>query len=94
MKYIVMRAEVNDEMALELPIIFPDILVHADVAKCVGWMMQEQFKAPVKAISAGFLNSIEFDGICYGKSESLGLSSRGSVDEKLIKMCDYGGTIK
>lgn len=76
MKYIV----IEDFTGLEFPIIFPDILDHASVAP------------DAKVVAAGFCRTAlrESHGdfhlwSCWGQSVSLGVQSRGDMDEKLIE---------
>jgi hypothetical protein len=75
-----------------LPIIFPDYLVHDDVAKAIIALLERQDGPklqPRKAVAAGEV--IIFDAKCEGKSESLGLKSRGSIDSFSIKLGHYAG---
>jgi len=69
MKYIVVNGALTDEIYL-----FPGAVYHADFADKMGFS-QDQI------LSAGFV-SPELE--CYGKSISLGVSSRGEIDTKLI----------
>lgn len=90
MKYIVMSVKSNG-VALEIPVVFPDILVHAFMATTTKCALEEQFPgAEVVPLSAGFLSSMDCQAECYGKSETLNLESRGPADDHLIKMADYG----
>jgi len=74
-KYIVVKAG-----GLETPIAFPEYLVHADVAKALGY----------EVISAGFFYNE--DGFqCFGDSFSLKVKSRFQVDSDLM-MQRLGGT--
>lgn len=72
------------------PVIFPNNLVHADVASD---MLAGSLKG-YKADSAGSIN-LGFGIIqCYGESTTLGLKARPERDERIIKMNDYGGGLK
>jgi hypothetical protein len=76
-KYII----VEEEMGAECAIVFSYLLKHADVAHS---------RAVVTVISAGFVSfSIDDDrqlkAQCYGKSESLKISSRPGVDDAIIE---------
>lgn len=90
MKYIVLEQKFGG-MTREYPIIFPEALVHADVAEALIKTMQTTLpKAKVKAVSAGTVNSLDMLDInCHGESTTLGLKSRESQDNNLIKMMDY-----
>ena len=76
-KYIIVR-----QGALELPIVFPDLLVHYDVARDLGYKG--------KVVAAGFCevgaesDSPAADYNCFGKSESLNVESRRSVDAAIL----------
>ena len=91
MKYIVLEVD-NKGIIRELPVIFPDIMVHADMFKYMQHQMTMQHNVDsVRCVSAGFISSIAVGaaGGCYGKSESLEITSRGEEDDKLIQMLDY-----
>jgi hypothetical protein len=90
MKYIVM--EVKDEnITLEIPFLFPDIVVHAVAAEHIGYGLVEQWpKAKIKPISAGMVQSLDCQVECSGESTSLNLKSREAIDTQLILMSDYG----
>lgn len=81
---------------LNLPILFPDALIHADVSSAMADMLGTQFasekmRAMVRPVSAGHLASFDLDTNCHGLSESLNkLKSRGKADDQLIKLNDYG----
>ena len=63
------------------PIIFPDFLLHSEVATVTKCLKPEY--APV---SAGSINSIDFE--VYGDSSTLALTS-DPEDSKVIRMFDY-----
>jgi hypothetical protein len=83
MKYIVTKNELGEEEIF----IFPSRYHHSDMAETVcnlksfknhnprDW--ERHFKTPV---AAGFTNG----KVCSGYSETLGLKSRGRIDEMLI----------
>lgn len=79
----------------EIPFIFPDSLVHAEVAKRMTHMLlaerPEGYARQVSAVSAGFMSSLNVGGkgACYGDSESLKLKSRDDKDSILINTYDY-----
>lgn len=65
-----------------VPIIFPETLVHADVAE---WM---RLGPGYQVHSAGFISPLSMK--CHGRSESLGVESDPG-DTVRIRMNDYGG---
>jgi hypothetical protein len=74
LKYVI----VNDG-ALELPIVFSDILIHAEVAL--------RYR---NVVGAGFLTVGDNEVNCYGESLSLGVKSRGEVDTKIVNRYLFG----
>lgn len=97
MKYIVCRVLHDEEPFLDIPILFPDMLVHAMVFTQMRALLEMQYfkaskKTTVIALSAGELSSMPFDCsmMCSGKSDSLGVKSREETDDQLIRMTDYG----
>lgn len=58
---------------IEYPVIFPISMTHTDVAKYI----------PMKPVSAGFVDIASL--VCFGRSESLNLSSR-EQDSKILDM--------
>lgn len=94
MKYVVIEVkrkvrnnegEVVEE-AIELPIVFARELVHKDVADMMNIASRHSIDnwQRTKTIAAGFVN-FDCDGAhCHGKSESLGIPSRGKQDSALI----------
>ncbi len=77
MKYIMFQCKAEGRETLLLPVIFPAVMTHKDVAEMIehvkiepdgpfsGWWMWP------KPVSAGFfLNSV-----CHGRSDSLGLGA-------------------
>lgn len=82
MKYVMMQWAEKD-IVFEYPILFPNTLVHADVAEA----MKSVIPGAV-VISAGDLSSTTFHGHCSGESTSLGLKSRPQ-DTEILKYHDY-----
>jgi len=67
-----------------MPLIFPNRLVHSDVAKANERSVHRSYRGKavaVRTVSAGF---ITFNKKCYGKSESLNLTSRPDLDTELV----------
>lgn len=92
MKYIIMSVvKPGKTLSLEIPFVFPDLIVHKHMADSVVPLLGLHFgtDAIITPVSAGFVSSTAFEDDCYGRSESLELSSRLG-DSQLLKMCDYG----
>lgn len=97
MKYVVLKMTVRG-MSREVPVIFPDLISHVNMAasavvaldaECEGFKKAGD-KVDITVVSAGFLSSMDIDAKCYGQSDSLdGLKSRESEDDDLIRMIDY-----
>lgn len=64
-------------------ITFPDIVIHAELAKCIP--------NSVGIVSAGFVAVIGGKSYCVGSSESLGLDSLPEDTEELEKWLMGGG---
>lgn len=89
MKYIVMQVDVDDTR-LRLPFVFPDALVHEDVAKAMARLLEKQYRSPAFPFSAGHMSSTALtDANPHGRSETLGIG--GNVgDAHYLAMSDYG----
>lgn len=84
-KYIMIQT-MHDGLVVNWPVIFPDKMVHSDVAKCARMMVP--VKGSVQGIvSAGKIEHVEADGL-GGSSETLSLASR-EEDEAIIKLYSY-----
>ena len=96
MKYVVVSAiktsnkPGGDTSVIRYPFVFPNNLVHLHIYKVMSLLIS--FMHPtheIRITSAGDLNSMDFEGECSGKSDSLGIKSAPG-DTNLIKMNDYG----
>lgn len=94
MKYIVIRHEWKG-VVRELPVIFPEAMVHADVFRCARHMLGLD-AGIITCAAAGFVSSVEVGTTvddspirCHGESESLNVPSRLSKDAELIGYIDY-----
>lgn len=87
MKFIVIEKK-DGKLTRKYPILFPNFLVHKDVAET---MLEGVLKGG-KVISGGELNSFDIQSV-YGKSTTLGLKVR-EEDGSLIKMIDYNGGLE
>lgn len=86
MKYIVFRISQNG-FERDVPIIFPNQLVHAIVAVSMMDCLKQHFeKFVIRPVSAGTVNVPIAE--CSGESETLNLNSRHN-DDNLIAMYDY-----
>lgn len=81
------KIDAGEQGTLMVPIIFPNLVVHADINKFVGTLLRRQFDKPVEAISAGFCE-IECDAV-HGKSESMGNLASDPIDAKIIDTYNY-----
>lgn len=83
-KYIVVRAGNQD-----IPVLFPDSLVHQDVAERICAIKDLRDRpGGSKTIAAGSL-CVMAHGV-GGDSETLKLTSRGDIDQNLIDSFEYG----
>jgi len=79
MKYIMLE---TDE-GMKLPILFPDVLVHANVAELMKRLTLFQLKvAKCEVVSAGFVNIA--DASVHGDSESLGVKSNPTDGVRIL----------
>lgn len=92
MKYIVITCEdKKKDSVMRFPIIFPNSLVHEHVSRVMCLLLSLMFlRHEVKATSAGEINSMDFSGMCHGKSDTLQLKSNSVEDTQLVRMNDYG----
>lgn len=103
MKYIVLQVskpnprDKADPHVVEFPFIFPEAMIHLDVAdaltKTIKGMLGFQ-GVVIEPIAAGFMSSMATNPNCNGKSSTLGVGTRGAIDDALIKMLDYGSSHK
>lgn len=74
----------NGAFKRRLPIIFPDILVHADMAAAVQSL---PMMGEAKPIAAGSIDLLV--GSCHGKSTTLNVASNEADDAELINAFPY-----
>lgn len=81
MKYII----IEYQGLLPMPILFPDMLTHSEVAA--------GFPHPSKIRSAGFVSYQEHarEFVCLGRSESLNIESKPDHDSELFNSWFGGG---
>lgn len=89
LKYIMLEFAIGNTK-VNYPVIFPEAMVHAEVARSMQHMVQRVMKPKgnVSVVSAG---SVTIDAWgCHGHSESLGnIKSRRDMDTKIITLFDY-----
>lgn len=85
MKYVLVKA--GHPLNREVPIIFPSLMVHAQVAEVLGWLLQTHHGVTEwQVVSAG---DVAFDrALCGGMSETLKVSSLPE-DAAVIETYDY-----
>lgn len=82
----------NNGLVRNIPVIFPDILVHKEVAERVGSC--KMLRGVAKPVSAGFVQFGNGGKVqAFGESESLGLASRPQ-DSEIITTYDYFGGVE
>lgn len=88
MKYIVVQIR-NGETVREWPIIFPDMMVHKQIAETIKCHLMRHHDQDARIVAAGLFSCFGGEVRCFGESETLNIESRGNEDAKLIKMFDY-----
>lgn len=83
MKYIMFQQQ-QGEMTKLVPVIFPNDLVHKDVADA----LQQLVLKDTAIHSAGFISPLNLKP--EGGSETLNIKADPDTDELVIKMNDYG----
>ena len=81
-KYIMLELD-SGSLKRRVPIIFPDILVHADVAAAVQSL---PMMGEAKPIAAGSIDLMA--AACHGRSSTLNVSA-GETDAELINTFPY-----
>lgn len=91
MKYIMIETTPqNDDEKRFIPIIFPQELVHAEVANAMALVLRRQGIGPFCVRSAGEV-ATPFERstmLCHGESETLGKKSHAD-DTDIIRLIDY-----
>ncbi len=86
-KYIMLRHE-TEKVTIDYPIIFPNQLIHSDVAEMMSRIPINGQRVRMGKVSAGFLNFMASG--TYGHSESMNLESR-AADRAIINLMPYAG---
>lgn len=91
MKYVMLKLKhLSTGMERLVPVVFPTLLVHSDVAKSVGEcqpLSSDHFSTTVD--SAGFIRMDTLE--CYGESESLDKKSQPERDSEVVRTYSYMG---
>ena len=83
MKYIMFVTEDGQN----LPVVFPDALIHAGVARSMERAFVMSELRGVKPVSAGFCD-VEAMSM-HGESETLSLDSRGDRDKNIVNQYKF-----
>lgn len=86
-KYIMFENTIGD-LKLLFPVIFPDKMVHSEVAAVLRRCQPGWHKGGVRAVSAGMIEHITVDGL-HGSSETLKLDAK-EEDANIIDSYSYG----
>lgn len=86
-KYVMVENKIGDTKFL-FPVIFPDKLVHLQVANAVHRIMPGYHSNGCRVVSAGKIEHIEVLGL-GGASETLGIGSKPREDTATIESCSY-----
>lgn len=87
MKYIVFRTEFSNGLIREFPVLFPSDLTHSDVSLALIANCIELKNA--KPVGAGEISCTDIHPTCHGQSSTLGVKSRGKLDNVAFTMRDY-----
>lgn len=88
MKYIVIQAKLKNS-TIEIPFIFPNMLVHSDIADAMRCNLNLNHSIRnTTIVSAGDLSFLGGRLTCSGKSDTLNVESR-QIDKQLIQTFDY-----
>jgi hypothetical protein len=85
------EVDVGQGLKRQIPIIFPDSLIHKDMAEATEPIVRRCCNSNVKLISAGNISSVTQE--VSGKSTTLNIESN-SEDSSTISMYDYYHGIK
>lgn len=83
-KYIMFR--VTDPIPRDIPVIFPDFLVHDQVFHALRAMEGNQLQTAMP-IAAGSMQLLDVE--CFGKSTTLNVVSRKTLDENIVLSYPY-----
>lgn len=87
MKYVMFEIR-HDSIVINVPIMFPDSLVHSLVADEMQRVFKKHRWPNARVVSAGSVTGID-DVYTSGESETLGVASRGKRDQRIIENYDF-----
>jgi hypothetical protein len=91
MKYVMFRVKYG-AVSRDVPVMFPDILVHEEVAKAMIPCLWRHFdSANISLVSAGDFDQIECK--CSGESTSLGLKARPEDGDIILRYAYRHGIV-
>lgn len=85
-KYIMFENKIGDTTFL-FPVIFPDKMVHSEVADSLRRCQPGWHHGGVKPVSAGMIDQLYVEGV-NGESETLKMASKAG-DEQVINVYNY-----
>ena len=94
LKYIILELKCEGFQFQAYPFLFSGEVTHSNMAEYAQHALIEEFNRPfdskeLSVVSAGFYDLHQQK--CHGKSESLGLESRGHEDDSVICRCNSVG---
>lgn len=93
-KYIMLEVEMGEHTSKMVPIIFPDFMIHQDLAKSIQKILKQTHKMESKVFSAGDISYVGSDClVCTGRSETLEINAN-TEDTGTIRMYEYFHGIK
>lgn len=93
MKYIIIKCTQEDGFHYNLPMSFPNMLVHRMVFESMLDMIRQMMpKGTIEVIGSGEFDSSVFAGaVLHGESDSLQVKSRGEEDRLIFSSIDRFG---
>lgn len=94
LKYIILELKCEGFQFQAYPFLFSGEVTHSNMAEFAHRALVEEFDRPfdpkeLEVVSAGFYDLHQQK--CHGKSESLGIESRGHEDDSVINRCNSIG---
>lgn len=96
MKYVIIQAALHKrgqkDVTVLIPVIFSGRLVHSEMAEAVKHNLYRDHDHNydnMKTIGAGFVDTTNKGFVCYGRSESLNVASRGKQDSDVCNQHRY-----
>lgn len=96
MKYVIVQAQLHKrdqaDVTVLIPVIFSGRLVHSEMAEAVKHNLYRDDNHNydnMKTVGAGFVDTTNKGFVCYGRSESLNVASRGKQDSDICNQHRY-----